>query len=153
MIYRIPRSDIVMSDPMPFNQHWEARVSVPIDEIGDVGLALHSAYAAFRVGDKVNICAFATRDWQEMTEVAEFRIHSLANSRVRTMRVGATAKVPKEVSPKVGAPGAPLTVKPADNVFNVCDGDHVVEVFVERKQAEAFARQNSPSGKPAKAAA
>lgn len=146
-MYLIPRHDICMSDPMPFNQHWDARVPVPIADVGDVGKALHSAFASLRPGDRVDIASFADRAWTNAVEFATFRVTSLDDDVIKVIQIGDTVKVPK---------AKPASAKPADDqlevvtvkggAFEVRDGKgNTLETFVSRKQAEDFKRQSSGS--------
>lgn len=155
MLYRLPRTDICMSESMPFNQHWEARVPLPIAKIDDIGLALHAVYASFRVGDLVNVCAFESRSWETLIEVASFRVHNLDNGRIKVLQIGETVKVPKTKTDARVKPGEPLNVVPVNGTFEVRDGKgSTIETFVDRKQAEAFARRNGePAAEKATAAA
>ena len=141
-MYRIPRSDICMADAMPFHQHWEARVPVPIKEVGDVGLALHAAFSSIKPGDEVVLCAFDKHDWLHMIELATYRITSTDDNRIKVVQVGEIVAVPKAKKIKALAPGEPLDIKEVNGTFQVRDGKgNVIETFVERKQAEAFARR------------
>jgi len=141
--HRIPTSDICMADAMPFQQHYEARIAIPMKDVGDMGLALHGACATLKAGDQVIVCAYKKRDWQVMTEIAVFRIVE-NNNRIKTIQVGTTLSVPTPTTVVTLAPGQKLVVVPRDSVFDVQDGKgNVVETFVDRKQAEAFANRES----------
>ncbi len=135
----IPRSDICMSDAMPFSQHWEARVAAMIEDIDDLGFALQTAYASFKPGDLVNICAYANNRWERLVEVASFRIVSCDNRKIETVLVTPITRVP-------AARFAPGEVDPSKLVkvnvgksWEVRDErGNILEAFVDEKQAQAF---------------
>jgi hypothetical protein len=150
MLYRIPRADICMGEAAQFGQRWEARVPVPISKIDDIGLALHSAFSSFRVGDLVNVCAFDDRGWTALTEIGSYRIQSLDHDRIKTVQVGEIVKVPKPKAPGALKPGEKLNVVAVNNCFEVRDPKgNVIETFVDRKQADTFAAKYGASDKAA----
>lgn len=141
-MYPIPRSDICMSDAMPFSQHWEARVPVPIKEIGDVGHALHAAYSSLRPGDSITICSFESKNWTHLLEVANFRIASMENSKIEVLQVGGITRFTAPKKEVKIARGDPLLVIPVNNTYEVRDEiGNTLEVFVDKRQADDFARR------------
>lgn len=160
MSYRIPRSDLCMSDAMPFSQHWEARVAVPISEISDMGEALVAAYSSLRPGDLVNICSYTKNDWTRLAEVATYRIVKRDNMRVYAMQIGQTSKVSEDkVNEKIDD-AIELEVVKVGNAFEVRDKKTTatLDVFVSQEQADAYVKREeaknvSPSGKAKKKAA
>lgn len=141
MSYRINRNDLCMSDPMPFSQHWEARVTVPIDSIEDMGAALHPCISSLRPGDLVNVCSFEKHDWQRLKEVASFRVVSVDNVKVETVQITETIKVPARTANEEAAHQPVLRVVEVRGAFEVRDEKgNCLEAFVERDQAEAFIR-------------
>ena len=137
--YRIPAHDICMGDPAPFGQRWEARVPLPLKDVGDIGKALHTRYGDFRPGDLVNVCAFDSLQWNHLLEVAAFRVASVDHNEVAVVAVGKPVAVPKP-DPKVEADAASnLVIAQNKNAFEVRDErGNVIDVFVDRKQAVDF---------------
>jgi len=137
--YRIPAQDLCMGDPAPFGQRWEARVPLPLSEIGDLARALHSRYSEYRPGDLVNICSFDSLRWNHLQEMATFRIVSIDHNALAIVQIGEIVVVPKP-APVVVNPEMPdLKIVPLNNTFEVRDGQgNVIDLFVERKQAEVF---------------
>lgn len=150
MHYPIPRHDMFMGEPVQRGQPWTVFIPFPIKAIDDMGAALHSNYAMWQVGDLVHICAFDDRFWRHLTEGASFRIASLDDNKVKAVQIGEVWAVEKPKTARPIAPGEPLNVVPVNGSFEVRDGaGHTIEVFVERKQAEAFARREGAKGKQA----
>lgn len=142
--YRIPRADICMSDAMPFHQHWEARAPLSIARLGDVGAALQVMVSAFRPGDLVHLCAYDSARFERLTEVASFRIAAIEDNRIKAVQIGQTASVPQPRPLKPVPPGEKLSVVQAGASFEVHDSKgNMIETFVERGQADAFAKANS----------
>ena len=124
MTYRIPRADMVMSDPMPFNQHWEARIPVPISFIeDDAGLAFHAAFTSLQPGDSVTVCAFerAAGKWGYVKEVAEFRVTEKNESTIRAVRVGDVFEVPAPKKNEIIGGVIALDIVPVRGAFEVRD--------------------------------
>lgn len=137
--YVIPRTDLCMSEAMPFNQHWEARISVPIADIKDMGNALQSAVAVMKPGDLLNVCSFANHNWDRLMETAQFRIVSGSQRRVLAVQVTDTVKVPEDVVLVKASEVLKLSIEKIGNSWQVKDSrGSIVEVFVEEKQATEF---------------
>lgn len=146
--YRIERSNIVMCEPMPFNQHWEARVAVPIDEL-DVGEALIPNFTSFRPGDLVNICAFEKNDWRRLKEIAAFRIVSCDDKRIEAIMVSDIIKVSERKPAQQVVSEVKLEIVQTGRAFEVRDQfGNTLDSFVERSQAEAFMGQQPGQLKP-----
>ena len=151
--YPIPRSDMCMSDPMPFSQHWDARVPVPISSIDDIGRSLQAAYTSLKPGDLVHMCSFERNDWTRLTEVASFRVVSCDNSVIETVQVSDTIKVPAKRVESGAEIAAKYEIIKMGHAFEVRDGHgNTIEVFVAHDQAVAFietmknkSRPNAPS--------
>lgn len=128
-----------MSDPMPFSQHWEVRIPMRIDAIGDLGAALQNSYTSFKPGDLIQVSSFTTRDFVRLLEVADFRVVSCNSFKLETVQVTETVKVP-EVRPEYDpASQQNLEIREVRGAFEVCDQlGNIIELFTEKKQAEVF---------------
>ena len=146
--YVIPRSDMCMSDPMPFSQHWEARVPVPLEEIEDMGAALQMACASMRPGDLVFVCSFEDKNWHVLTGTQAFRILSVAERRVHAATVSEITRF-GNVKPLVNAPApTKLHIAQVGNSFEVRDDkENPLEIFISKEQAESYIR-NQPKADP-----
>lgn len=137
--YPIPRSDMCMSDPMPFSQHWEARIPVPISSIDDMGRSLQAAYTSLKPSDLVHICSFERNDWTRLTEVASFRVVSCDNGKIETVQVSDTVKVPARKVASNAEVAAEYEIIKMGHAFEVRDGHgSTLEVFVAHDQAATF---------------
>ncbi len=150
MTYRIPRADLIMAEAMPFQQHWEARVPVPIDKLGDLGLAFHNAFSSIRLGDRIDVCFFEQMKVVSgetegvMRETATFRVTSrdLEKSRMEVVQIGETFKI---APPKVLKPNTPRVemhkVKVAEKAWDIRDNlGNVIEQVGSAAQASEFIR-------------
>lgn len=149
-LYLIPRSDMCMTDPMPFCQHWEARVSVPIASIDNVGAALRDAYDALKAGDLVNISAFEDKMWLKLTESAAFRVVSCIDKRVQVVQVSPTVIVRPGESKQDSPPEMELSVIKVRGAYEVRDPlNNTLDAFVDEEQAKSYVRvaQNPSSVK------
>jgi hypothetical protein len=141
MTYRIPRSDICMSDAMPFNQHWEARIPVPIEELGDLGTAFHSAFGSLLPGDQIEVCSFERvgGDWRRLLEIATFRIVEKTAERAEAVRVGKVFSVPEPMAKISETTVSQLVIVDVGKAFEVRDAaGNIIEQFVDKAQAEVF---------------
>ena len=146
--YRISRAEICMTDPAPFAQHFEARIAIPIADVSDMGIALNNAYSMIKPGDLINVCAYESRAWEAVTEVATFRVVATDKERLRLFQIGQTVKIPPaaRVLPKPEL--TPLKVVKVGRSFEVRDGKgNIIEAFVDEKQAEAFKDREMSLGK------
>lgn len=151
MSYKIPRSDLCMSDAMPFSQHWEARIPVTIEAMGDAGEALTAAYSSLRPGDSVSICAFTKNDWARLAEIATFRIVKRDHTRIYAMQIGSTLKVSEDkVNAKIDDT-IELEVVKVGSAYEVRDKrtTATLDVFVSKEQAEAYVAREEAKNKPA----
>lgn len=138
--YRIPAQDICMGDPAPFGQRWEARAPLPFAKIGDLGKALHSRFSEFRPGDLVNVLSFDSLRFAHLVELAAYRVASTDHNTLTLIQIGDTVKVPKpQPDDAVSAGEASLVVVERNGSFEVKDDKgNVLDLFVERVQAERF---------------
>ena len=142
--YRIARADMCMSDPMPFSQHWEARVTVPIDSIEDIGLALQAGFSSLRPGDLVNICSFDKLDWRHLVETASYRIASCDHGKIEAVQVSETVKVRAPKRNEIASDTVKLKVVTNGNSYEVRDQmGNSLEVFVTEQQAKDFISHTS----------
>jgi len=146
--YLIQRHNICMSDPSPFNQHWEARVSVPLAGL-DVAAALQPCASVLKSGDLINIAAFTQSDWQVLTEVAAFRVTSV-HGRVKVLPVGDIARVPEEDISIAESATVRLHITQNGSAFTVEDesGNHL-ETFIDAQQAAEFIAREERRVRPA----
>ena len=149
-MYRIPTGDICMSEGMPFSQHYEARIPVPLSEIEeDPGLALHGAHGSMHPGDQVIVCSFERvgNDWRRLKEVATYRIVAKGKF-LEAIRVSKITTVPAAKPIPIGAPLVELDiVTVGNNNFEVRDrAGNVVEQFGDRQQAEEFRKREMDRG-------
>jgi hypothetical protein len=142
MQYHIPRHEMFMGEPVQRGQNWTVFVSVPIKDIDNIGDSLHSNYSMWQVGDLIHVCSFENRSWRHLEGGASYRIISLDDDTVKVVQIGDEWSVEKPKKAKTIAPGEPLEVQSVNGVFEVRDGKgNTIEMFVERRQAEAFARR------------
>lgn len=145
--YLIQRHDLCMTDPAPFNQHWEARIAVPVSSI-DIGKALQPCGSALRAGDLVNITSFTRRDWLVMTEVASFRVASNA-SKVVVVQVGNTVAVPEHDVNRAENETVRLAIVQVGAAYIVQDEKgNDLETFVDMAQAETFKQREERRVRP-----
>jgi hypothetical protein len=137
--FLIPRNEMCMSDPMPFAQHWEVRIPVPISSIDNMGQALQTGYSSFRPGDLVNVCAFERNTWERLTEIASFRIVSCDANKIEVVQVTETIKVPAKRAVTREEIAATHEVVKMGTAFEVRDGlGNVLDAFISHDQAKAF---------------
>lgn len=145
--YRIQRQDLCMSDAAPFNQHWEARMAQPIAKT-DMEAALQPCVQSLRAGDLINVTAYSKPDWRVMTEVASFRVVSVAQ-KIRLIQIGETVTIPSEVLDVAERENVRLRVVQIGSVFIVEDEKgNQIENFVDREQAEVFKRREEGRPRP-----
>lgn len=139
MTYMIPRTDICMNDPMPFSQHWEIRIPISIEALGDLGASLRNSYDQFKPGDMINVCCFQSRKWERVTELAAFRVTACNPLKIETIQVTETIKVPAQDPSADPTSQQNLKLVEVRGAFEVRDAlDNVIELFVEREQAVSF---------------
>ena len=146
--YHIPRADMVMSAPMPFNQDWQARIPVPIAEVGDFGVALQAAYSSLRPGDRVDICSFerGAGEWVRFRAMVSVRVVAKADNKIEAVAVGPVFHVPdRETGPGTAGDKPMLGVfANSQGAFEVRDTKgNIIELFVEKDQAEEFAAREN----------
>jgi hypothetical protein len=152
--YQIPRVDICMADPMPFSQHWEVRIPLSIFDI-DLGKALQNSYSQFKPGDLIQVCSYRDKTWSRLTETADFRIVSCNSLKLEAVQITETVKVPA-ASPEFDPTSKQnLHIVETKGAFEVKDGiGNVIELFVDRQQAEAFIKSYGDiTGQPQQEAA
>ena len=141
--YYIPRIDICMSDAMPFSQHWEIRIPMTIEKLGNLGTALQNSFDQFKAGDLVQVSAFTDKNYVRLLETADFRIVSCFGRKIEAIQTTETIKVPAprpEMDPS-SKQNLHIVSKTAGNqtAFEVQDGlGNVIELFVDEKQAHEF---------------
>lgn len=151
--YVIPRTDICMSDPMPFSQHWEVRIPVTIDMLGSLGAALQNSYMQFKPGDLVQVAAFTDKDFKRLLEVADFRIVSCNARTLEAVQITETVRVPAVLPENDPASQQNLVIKEVRGAFEVNDQlGNTLDAFVDKKQAQAFIDSYRKITAPAKPA-
>jgi hypothetical protein len=139
MTFRIPANDICMSDAMPFQQHWEIRIPVPLTEVADLGDALHSRYSAIQQGDLLRICSYESKHFLQVKEVAHFTVIAKTSERLFTYQTGATDKIPDRVREAAVEKVPELKIVQFNKAFEVRDQkENVIDIFVDDAQAKAF---------------
>ena len=71
--FRLKGKDFASCEGMPFQQHFEARVDRPLDDL-DMNELFRDLQAALRVGDQVTICAYMDNRWETLMQVGVARI-------------------------------------------------------------------------------
>lgn len=143
--YVIQRHCLCMSDPAPFNQHWEARVVADLSKI-DVGAALQPCITSLKAGDQLSITAFTKNDWRVISQVATFRVVSVAQT-VRVVLIGAITDIPAQDLERFEIENLRLKIVQRGSSFVVCDEqDNEIEAFSDLEQAETFKRREE--GRP-----
>jgi hypothetical protein len=157
MTFRIPGNDICMSDAMPFSQHWEVRIPVPLAEVADLGGALHARYSSIQQGDLLNICSFDSKHWLRLKEVASFRVVAKTSERLFTHQITETIRIPDNVLRAAEEKIPELKVVQFNKAFEVRDQkENVIDIFVDADQAKAFiangrgAKTPEPQAQPPK---
>ena len=112
MAVRVPFSitiqDLALANAMPFQSHYEVRVDRPLDDL-DLDDLFMKVQENLRVGDKVTICAFADRSWQQLMAVGTVRVVSMRQEvpggphRIRSVWTGEIQNMPEVTAPKVAA--------------------------------------------------
>lgn len=144
--YIIPRNDMCMSDAMPFSQHWEVRVPVPIEEL-NFNTALQACYAVLKSGDLINVCSFERNggDWKRLREVVSLRVVAVENRKIETCLVSEIVKIKENKDDPAHVSNAPLEIVKVGNAYEVRDGGgHTLEAFVDEGQAKAFRDRHGP---------
>ena len=91
--FRLRPGDLCMSEAMPFQQHHEAKVVVPIADCLTPTFFLNIK-DRLRPGDKVTICRFADHTAQRLAETADLRIVEKSNDGVRLHLIGEIVEIP-----------------------------------------------------------
>jgi len=152
--FEIPRNAMCMSDPMPFSQHWEVRVSIPLEDIDNMGAALQNGYSSFRAGDLIHVCSFDKPDWKRLKELASYRVVSVENNKIEVVQVTEIIRVAaaKEIANPLHH--LKLEIRQVGRSWQVVDEKgNIIEAFVEEKQARAFLASNQPEPEAEKKAA
>lgn len=155
MTYRIPRQDMTMISPeAAFNNHWEARIPVPIADIEqDLSWAFHAGYAGLWPGMKIVVTTFSrvgtSWDTSEMQEEASYRVTRKDDDKIYLVRTSEVFTLKHE-----DAPPAPPEIREnyqiveiSPSAFEVQDlAGNSIEMFVERQQAEEFCDRENRRG-------
>lgn len=102
MPFRLSSRDLCQCEAMPFQQHHEARVERPLDDL-DLEDFFQNVQANLRVGDEVTVCAYRDNKWDELMEVGVCRIVFMQPKsqggipKVKAVWMGETVKVPDEI--------------------------------------------------------
>ena len=73
--YKFKPDQVAMCDAMPFQQHFEARCEMPLDDL-ELDQCFHNI-SNFEVGDQITVCAYMpSTDWQQLMEVGTCRVVS-----------------------------------------------------------------------------
>lgn len=142
----IPRHDICMCEAMPFNQHWEARIPVPIEEV-NFNIAFQQIYTSLKAGDLVRVCYFDRNggEWGRLREVVSVNIVDVANRKIETVFATDILKVKDSRDDPQNVKNVSLEVVKVGNAFEVKDTNgNTIEVFVEEEQANEFKKRNTP---------
>lgn len=102
---RISPQDIVMSDAMPYQQHWEARIVGTAETLGTAltpELFL-SNRDRLRAGDQVSICAFESRNWDVLTAIVTVRVVFVEQHAVEIMPTSEVIAVERH-DPEISEP-------------------------------------------------
>lgn len=128
-----------MADPMPFSQHWEVRIPVSIERLGNLGSALQNSFDQFKPGDLIQVTAYADRSYFRLLETADFRVVS-SNARIlETVQITETVKVPAVLPQNDPASLQNLSVRSIRGAFEVVDQlGNILECFVDEQQAKTF---------------
>lgn len=136
--YIIPRTDICMADPMPFSQHWEVRVPIPLDQL-NLGVALQNSFSQFKPGDLIQVTSFADKNYVRLCETADFRVVSCNSRKIEAIQITETIKVPAILPEDDPKSQQNLQIVCIRGAFEVQDGlGNVIELFVDEQQAKKF---------------
>lgn len=139
---RLPIRDIMYGPAVEFAQTWECRTNLPINTLGDIGMALHARFDEMRVGDKVTICSF---NKERLSHLAEYRI--VAKDRwLEAQMVGDILVFPEPGSMDVVIKDSELRIAKVNGQFEVQDGKgNTIESFVEEQQAKEYKEKVDPT--------
>lgn len=144
MSFRLSPKNLCMSDAMPWQQHYEARIAGR--DINDV-LTPHlfiDVRANLKAGDEVMVCGYSDQTWKRLTQFVRLRIYAVSADGVEFMRDGEVIGIPlrkDEPAPKKAAARELDVAKEFGGGFNVIDKKtgHVLEKFKTKKDAEQYA--------------
>jgi len=141
--YRLKGKDFASCEGMPFQQHFEARVDRPLDDL-DLHEFFRDLQSALRVGDQVTVCAYMDNTWQVLMEVGTCRVieKDARDKRITGAWIGKPYEVPKPDMEKKSfkAKERKLTIKKEfGGGFTVQDDKGaVIERVKTKKEAEDY---------------
>jgi len=141
MGYLIRRQDVSMTEAMPFQQHFEVRIPLSIEKVGDLGAALQDCSSILKSGDLLNVCSFSDANYSRLTEVVSIRVVSCDRNRIEVIQVSELIKVPEQKKVVDVSSNTNLRIVKVNNgrAYEVRDdGNNTVELFVDEAQAKQF---------------
>ena len=155
--FRLKAPNLCSGNVMTFQEHHEARVDRPLDDI-DLTEFFMDVQANVRVGDEVTVCAFLDNKWEVLMEVGTVRITEQLRrndgnrAETRAVWMGEIYKLPKHEQREVFEAGekALQIKKEFAGGFTVQDDkDAVIERFKTRAEAVDYvARLNGKKTAP-----
>ena len=150
--YRISPSQLCMSDAMPFQQHFEARVAGrDIKDVISDQLFLN-VNSNLKVGDEIVLCGYADQTWQTLQQFARLRVTSVSREAIKLLQEGDVVEIPVDMQMEQGKkPESVVEVRRAfGGTFNVLDKkkDSVLESFKTKAEAEDWAKKVDPAFVP-----
>lgn len=146
---------VTMCEAMPFQQHFEARVYGPLDDL-DLSQCFRNI-SNFEVGDQVTICAYMPfSDWGQLMEVGTARVIAGGKNRGKPPKlawVSAIFPVPQDADSKNKFENKQQKLYPKKEFgggFTVQDdkGNVIERVKTKKEALDYIDRLNSPTPKP-----
>lgn len=151
-VFRLKGTNFAQCEGMPFQQHFEARVDRPLDDL-DMKEFFRDLQENLRVGDQVTVCAYMRDDWEDLMEIGVCRIIHKAVKEIEAAWTGPIIEVPKPSGKKkafVNKTQKLYRKKEFGGGFTVQDKEgHVIERFKTKAEADDYiSRLNSPTPTP-----
>ena len=92
--FELKPGNITACEGMPFQQHFEARVDRPLDDL-DMDRFFAGLQDMLRIGDQITVCAYFNDRWDQLMQVGVCRIINKANKEIQAAWVGGFVDVPQ----------------------------------------------------------
>jgi len=150
--FRLKPLNFAQCEGMPFQQHFEARVDRPLDDL-DMKELFRDLQDNLRIGDQVTVCAYMRDDWDQLMEIGVCRIVHKDNKEIEAAWTQSFTEVPAPSGKKkeFGNKHQKLyRKKEFGGGFTVQDEQgNVIERFKTKAEADDYiTRLNSPTPKP-----